>query len=432
MIDQEEWVMIRSLAQQGLGIRAIARHLGIDRNTVRRALRREGVPQYKRRAPRASKLDPFKEYLRQRLQACPELSATRLWQEISVQGYQGRFSILRDFVRPLRQEHRRVGKLTVRFETLPGQQGQVDWGHFGTIWHHGRPQQLYGFVMVLGYSRALFVCFTVSQRLEALLQCHQRAFDAFGGYPREVVYDNVKTVVLARPDLAVEPMTDSPQWNTKFLDFAGYYGFTPRLCRPYRARTKGKVERMIGYVRSGFFLGRTFTDLADLNQQAAVWCATVANARVHRTTGEVPAHRLAREPLLPLHLRPAYDTSLLVMRRVSVDCSVAYNGNRYSVPYQYGGRMVIVRIHDERETVEIWADDARIAVHPLLHGQREQSVQPDHLAGLWRMTLRGRGQRFTPTPVALPSPVCRQPPPALTVEVRSLAVYAALAQEEER
>jgi transposase len=436
MIMQETWVMIKHLQQQGVPIRAIARQLGIDRNTVRRALRRQGLPKYTRTSLRASKLDPFKPYLERRLMECPELSAVRLCQEIQAQGYAGRCSILRDFLRPLRQERRRLGQLTVRFETVPGEQGQVDWGHFGTILHQGQRCPLYGFVMVLGYSRALFVQFTTTQRLETFLRCHLQAFEAFGGYPHELLYDNAKTVVLARPDLRAEAPSQAPHWHPQFLDFAGYYGFTPRLCRPYRARTKGKVERLIRYVREGFFAGCQFVDLDDLNRQVAVWCATVANARVHATTGEVPAIRLAREPLLPLTGRPPYETTLVVPRRVSSACMVAYAGNLYSVPYLYGGRQVQLRVREEQALLEIWAEDTCLAMHPLLSGHGRQSLQPEHLSGLWRLTLQGKGQRPLPTP---------SPPPAREeatgllhlpgvaampeVEVRPLTVYAALAEE---
>jgi transposase len=434
MIPQEVWVMIKSLQQQGLSIRAIARQLGVDRNTVRRALRRNGLPKYTRTTPRRSKLDPFKPYLQQRLAACPELTAVRLYQEIQPQGYTGQCSILRDFLRPLRQEHRRLGKLTVRFETAPGQQGQVDWGHFGTIFHQGRYRPLYGFVMVLGYSRALFVHFATSQRLETFLHCHQLAFEAFGGYPHELLYDNAKTIVLARPDLRAEAAGVAPQWNAKFLDFAGYYGFTPRLCQPYRARTKGKVERTIGYVWQGFFTGCQFRDLEDLNDQAAVWSTTVANQRVHATTGEVPAVRLTREPLLPLAGRPVYDTSVVVPRRVSWDCFVAYDGNRYSVPYLYGGRGVLLRVHEAEHRLEIWADDTCLASHPLLDSHGGTSTQPEHLRGLWSLTLRGKSQRPWETCPAPPDgPSVALPllgrPEVPEVESRPLTVYAAVAGE---
>jgi transposase len=436
MIAQETWVMIKHLKQQGLSIRAIARQLGLDRNTVRRALRRDGLPKYTRTMPRASKLDPYKPYLERRLAECSELTAVRLYQEIQAQGYPGRCSILRDFLRPLRQEHRRWGQLTVRFETAPGEQGQVDWGHFGTILHHGQRCPLYGFVMVLGYSRALFVHFTTTQRLETFLQCHLLAFEAFGGYPRELLYDNAKTVVLARPDLRAEAPGPAPHWHPQFLDFAGYYGFTPRLCRPYRARTKGKVERMIRYVRESFFVGGHFVDLDDLNRQAARWCATVANARVHATTGEIPAVRLAHEPLLSLRGQPPYKLTRIVPRRVSSSCLIAYAGNHYSVPYLYGGRQVLLRVRDEHARLEIWAEDACVAIHPLLSGQGRQSLQPEHLAGFWQLTLQGKGQRPLPPPSPPPpreeaTGVLYLPtlPVLPDVEVRPLSVYAALAEE---
>jgi transposase len=436
MILQETWVMIKHLQQQGVSIRAIARQLGIDRNTVRRALRREGLPRYIRTTPRASKLDPFKPYLERRLVECPELTAVRLFQEIQAQGYPGRCSILRAFLRPLRQEHRRLGQLTVRFETAPGEQGQIDWGHFGTILHHGQRCPLYGFVMVLGYSRALFVHFTTTQRLETFLRCHLQAFEAFGGYPRELLYDNAKTVVLARPDLRADAAGQGPHWHPTFLDFAGYYGFTPRLCRPYRARTKGKVERMIRYVRESFFAGCQFVDLTDLNRQAALWCATVANTRVHATTGEVPAVRLVREPLLPLTGRPLYDTRVILPRRVSSACMIAYAGNHYSVPYLYGGRHVRLHVYEEQARLEIWAEETCLAVHPLLPGHGRQSLHADHLAGLWSLTLQGKGQR--PLPVPSPPPAREEATsplhlPGLSalpeVEVRPLTVYAAFAEE---
>jgi transposase len=177
--------------------------------------------------------------------------------------------------------------------------------------------------MVLGYSRAVFVQFTTTQRLEACLRCHVQAFESFGGYPRELLYDNAKTIVLARPELRAAAPSPSPHWHPQFWDFAGYYGVTPRWCRPDRARTKGKVERMIRDVRESFFVGCQFVDLDDLNRQVAIWGATVANARVHATTGEVPAIRLARALLLPLTGRPPYETTLVVPRRVSSGCRVA-------------------------------------------------------------------------------------------------------------
>jgi Integrase core domain len=290
--------------------------------------------------------------------------------------------------------------------------------------------------MVLGYSRALFLHFATTQRLETFRRCHLVAFAAFGGYPRELLYDHAKTVVLARPDWGTDAGRVAPHWHSQFLDFAGYYGFTPRLCRPYRACTKGKVERMIRYVRESFFVGCHFVDLDDLNRQAAVWCTTVANARVHATTRESPAVRLAREPLLPLTGRPPGELTRVVPRRVSAACMVAYAGNHYSVPYLYGGRQVLLRVREEHALLEIWAEETCVAIHPLLAGHGRQSLQPEHLTGLWRLTLKGKGQRPLPPPSPPPPREEATGPlhlPGLAampeVEVRPLTVYAAWAEE---
>lgn len=191
---------------------------------------------------------------------------------------------------------------------------------------------------------------------------------------------------------------------------------------------------MVGYVEQGFFMGCQFQDLDDLNRQAALWCETVANTRVHATTGEVPAVRLQRAPLLSLIGHPPYDTSVMVPRRVSWDCFVAYDGSRYSVPYLYGGRSVMLRVREERGELESWADDTCIAIHPLLEGHGQQRTQPEHLRELWSLPLRGTGQRLS-----VPTPVPREKPPAPLpllgqptgpeVEVRPLTVYAAVAEE---
>lgn len=215
MIAVEEWVDIRSLPKQGYSIAAIARELGVARNTVRRAIRQEESPRYTQRKPRPSMLDPYKDYLRVRLQEFPALSGVRLFEEIQAQGYTGRMTILKDFLHPLRAQIYR--DLTVRFETMPGQQGQIDWAQFGRLVEGEEVYKLYGFVCVLGYSRAIYVEFTRSQNLESLLRGHLQAFDYFGGYPKDLLYDHIKTVIL------IERLDDQGRrWNPKFLDFAGY------------------------------------------------------------------------------------------------------------------------------------------------------------------------------------------------------------------
>jgi transposase len=261
----------------------------VSRNTVRAALRREGPLE---RAARAlpSKLDSYRDYLLARLAEFPELLAVVLFEEIRALGYDGGLSILKEFTYPYRQRRRQP---VVRFETPPGRQAQADWSGLGRhlLGDGQRSPQL--FVMVLGFSRALYAEAVWRADLASFLACHARAFAYFGGVPAEVLYDNAKVVVLER-------LADGPRYNPGLLDFAGRYGFAPRLCRPYRARTKGKVERSIGYLKDRFFVGRSFTDLDDLNCQLLGWLDAVANRREHATTGERPVERLAREGLAPL------------------------------------------------------------------------------------------------------------------------------------
>lgn len=288
MLRLEEWVDIESRYAAGQSIKAIARELGVSRNTVRAALRREGPPRYERRG-KPGKLAAYEPYLLQRLAEFPELTAKRLYEEIRAQGYEGGISIVKDFTRPQRVPRRQP---VVRFETPPGQQAQCDFGELGVHDVRGTRTRLYLFVMVLGFSRYLYVEATTDMRSETFLACHARAFAYFGGMPREVLYDNAKICALEHSRTVV-------RFNEALLDFAGRFAFRPRLCRPARPQTKGKVERMIGYVKDAGLVGRTFLDLPDMNAQLLAWLEHEANVRLHATTGERPLDRLAREGLTP-------------------------------------------------------------------------------------------------------------------------------------
>jgi transposase len=293
MLVAEEAVEIRVLRRQGKSIREIARMLEVSRNTVRRYLRVEGSPRYEREA-RPSKLDPYKHYIDERVKAAaPDwIPATVLLRELRARGYPGGYSILKDHLvtlRPLAKP-----EPLIRFETDPGRQMQVD---FATI-RRGR-DRLSVFIATLGWSRATFVEFVIDERLETLLGCHERAFYFFGGVPREVLYDNMRTVVSDRDRYG----PGLHRYNRTFLDFAHHHGFVPRLCRPYRAKTKGKVERFIRYLRASFYVPLASqlspeglkVDRDTANARAGTWLREVANARVHATTGEVPSVRLELE-----------------------------------------------------------------------------------------------------------------------------------------
>jgi transposase len=300
MLVAEEAVEIRVLRRQGKSIREISRMLNVSRNTVRRYLRGEGLPRYEREA-RPSKLDAYKQYIAERVQAAaPDwIPATVLLRELRALGYPGGYSILKDHLATLRP----VAKLEplIRFETEPGRQMQCD---FATI-RRGR-ERLAVFIATLGWSRATYVEFVTDERLETLLGCHERAFYFFGGVPREVLYDNMRTVVIDRDRYG----PGLHRYNRTFLDFAHHHGFVPRLCRPYRAKTKGKVERFIRYLRASFYIPLASqlspeglkVDRATANVRVGTWLREIANARVHATTGEVPLVRLEleRERLQPM------------------------------------------------------------------------------------------------------------------------------------
>ena len=305
MLGQEGYVDIQVLHRQGMSIKGIARQLGVSRNTVRRYLRVEGIPQFKACRARPSKLDPFKDYLCDRVAAAhPDwIPARVLFAEIKALGYSGGTTVLSDYMVSLKP--RRRPDPVVRFETPAGQQMQVDWGAFRL-----GPTRLSAFVATLGHSRFTFGTFVENERFEILRSCHEQAFDEFGGVPKEVLYDNMRTVVQARNAYG----KGQHRFHPGLRDFAHHYGFMPRLCQPYRAKTKGKVERFIGYLRRSFFvpvvsryqqLGEPL-DLQLLNQELCSWLEHTANRREHGTTGEVPADQLLIERQTLQALPPRY------------------------------------------------------------------------------------------------------------------------------
>jgi transposase len=304
MISKEELMKIEILHKQGHSQRAIAKQLGISRNTVRKYLRGElKEPMYSQRPQTGSILDPYKSYLHSRIaQAAPiHLSAVVLEREIKELGYTGSLSLLRQYLRGYRT--RPQIKAIERFETAPGKQMQVDWGKM-----RGGRQPLHAFVAVLGYSRALFVHFTDNMRYETLEQCHRLAFDYFQGIPEHIWYDNMKTVVIER-DAYGEGRHKLKQ---SFYQFSKSMGFIPKLCWPYRPQTKGKVERMVRYIRDNFYrplsskvsAASITLDIETANLEVMHWLETVANQRIHDTTKEKPAARLKKEQLYLQSLPP--------------------------------------------------------------------------------------------------------------------------------
>jgi transposase len=413
MVNVEEWVQIRDLWRQGLSITAIAQRTGHDRKTIRKVIRSEGPLAYGPRARRPSKLDSFKPYLEARMTQ-GVFNTVKLFQELQGQGYHGQLSILKDFVRPFRQAHRREPVL--RFETPPGQQAQVDWAHFGSCLVDGEPRQLSAFVITLGYSRAMYLEFTCSQALEWFLECHLHAFHYFGGVPQEILYDNLKSVVLERR------LDGTIKFHPRFLDFATYYGFTPKPCWPYRAQTKGKTERAIGYVRQNFFVGLSWATVPELNQLARRWLQETANCRVHGTTHERPCERLQRErpALLPLPAKPDYDTSFLAWRRSSRDGLVSYKGCLYSIPWAWAGAPVLVKERPGEGCLRIYHQAILLATHTLAARSGTQVVDPAHRPPRpTRASHQAFGQHWPVLPGLSSGPLAPE------VEVRPLAIYEA-------
>lgn len=398
------------LKRQGLSIRAIGRMTGFDRKTISRYLSApESRPVYGPRAAAAGKLERFKPYLRERLSA-GVWNAAVLLRELRERGYRGGYTILKDWLHPLRQQAESLA--VQRFETAPGKQAQVDWGHLGTLTDEDGERKLWGFTMTAGYSRRLFGSAATDQKLGTLLRMHEAAFYEWGAVPDEILYDRMKTVWTGTDERG------EIVWNAIFLDFARYWGFAPRLCRPYRAQTKGKVESGVKYVRRNFVCGlqgREPASLIDLNGQLRWWLAEVANRRVHGTTHEQVMARWQadRAAMHPVDGRLPYPYVDDEQRKVARDAYVSWKGSRYSVPWRYAGKEVWVRDHGP--SVEIRYSAERIAVHAPAAKRHQVVTLGHHHVGI---PAHSRESAKTLIHITQNAPV---------VEHRPLAAYEAVA-----
>ena len=320
---------------------------------------------------RPSKLDPYKDYIDALLEE-DNYSAVLIHERLEEKGCHCGYTIVKEYVASKKKELNK--KATVRFETQPGLQGQVDWGFFENykVYENGKYKKLYCFLMILGYSRNRYIEFVTDMSTQTLIQCHINAFHFFGGYPKEILYDNMKQVVIKR----LLKQKDSTM-NSEFSDFAGFYGFKPILCRPYRGQTKGKVERTVRYVRENFMVGRTYGSLDDLNAQAISWCRKV-NGRIHGTTHKIPAEQLSQEHLQPM-LRE-YIVNKMNIRRVEKDCLISYAANQYSVPAEYIGKDVTVLVL--KNMLSVYYNGKQIALHPLSYNKKEIVVNKEHYKDL--------------------------------------------------
>lgn len=371
MIDEQLWAEARRLFHvEHLSKSEIARRLQLDRSTVARALGSEVAPQY-RRQQRGSMVLPHLDAVRARLHEYPEISSARLLIELRTAGYRGGYTALKEVVRELRPRSREA---FLRRETEPGQEAQVDWGSFGVLEIDGARRPLSCFVMVLGYSRMLHLSFTVSQRMEDFLRCHVEAFQFFGGVPHRILYDNLRSVVLARSGTTV-------RFHPRFTEFAGAHLFVPRPCGVRKPHEKGKVERAIQYIRNSFFNGRSYADLCDLNAQAIRWRDQVASLRLHAVTRSRPTDLFPRDraQLLPLPARP-FDTDVIVALRSTQQCLVHFDGNAYSVPFQSASRSLLLRATASR--VAVFDKEKLVAEHLRSYARHRVIEKPDHVRRL--------------------------------------------------
>lgn len=377
MLNKEDFAVIKALNQHGVYLTDIAAELGVHPKTVSRALKRGAAPARQRQG-RASKLDAHKATI-DRLLSENVWNAMVILREIRAEGYDGGITLLREYIEPKRAL--RTGRATVRFESQPGQQLQTDWGETVTQ-IAGQPTEVDFIVNELGYSRRFHFWCTDSQDAEHTYEGLIRSFEYLGGVTEEVLVDNQKSAVLLPSNRG------RPRFNERFLDLAGWYGFTPRACRPYRARTKGKDERMVGYIKGNFFVRyRSFESWAHLNQLAERWLAEEADLRVQGTVKEVVAERFAREQATLRPLPPQrYDTSYVELRKVAWDGYIDVRGNRYSVPAELVAQSVVVRIGLDG-LLRVYQGERLVASHGLRHPQQGWSTVPAHHAQLWRATL---------------------------------------------
>ncbi len=374
MIKVDQFMEIRQLRKEGRSIRDISRATGHARNTVRKVLRGEHDLKIKT-TERTSKLDPFKDYLKQRYQQ-HGLSAVRLIEQIKPMGYDGSIATLRRYLRTLKTDHRRRSRLTVRFETPPGKQAQADWGYCGKFpTPEGQPRSVYVFIIVLAFSRMMFIRFTTSMKMGPLIECHRDAFNFFGGVPDQVLYDNMKQVRVA-----------PGRFNEQLLDFESHHDFVPKTHRPYRPRTKGKVERPVDYVKDNFLAGREFDGVEDLNARGLHWLEHTANIRIHGTTKRRPIDLFEQEKprLTPIDQVAPYRFIDPVQRVVSYESMVQFHGSRYSVPPEHAGKKV--EVVAEGGQIFVRLNDCVIAEHREASGKGMCVVEKQHLAELWKIT----------------------------------------------
>ena len=409
MLEPEAVAAMVRLKELGWGTKRIARELGANRGTVKRYLAAGGWQPFKS-PERKKRLDGLEDWLKERFRR-HRGNADVIRQELGCEkGIRVSLRTVERAVAPWRRELEAEGRASVRFETAPGRQLQIDFGE-RLVEIGGVKVKVFLFVATLGYSRRVHVCAFPHQRQESWFEGLESAFLAFGGVPEEVLLDNPRALVAAH-----DAATRTVVFNAKFLAFARHWGFIPRACAPYRARTKGKTESGVGYVKKNAIAGRSFACWTAFEAHLAAWQREVANVRAHGTTGEAPMTRFERDEarrLKPVIGRPLFRLCRDLVRTVRNDCAIEVDGNAYSVPWRLIGERVAVTLAAGQVRVRHGA--AEVAVHDVVEGRRQRVVDPRHLQG-----VAGAGGNAVRAPVERP---CGPPGPEL---LRPLAEYEAL------
>ncbi len=384
---------IHELAAQGKSLHSIATSLGIARNTVRKYLR--GSPPPKPRPARPSKLDPFKEQIRRWISEDHLYNCDTMFSRLQALGYTGQISILKDFVHPLRPP--KVGHVPVlRYETKPGEQLQFDWGEV-FYQRDGTTRKLYAFTAVLSYSRMRFVVFTKRCDVSTMIRCLMQACEYFGGLPRTMLTDRMKTVLL-------EMDGTRPKWHPLFADFMAAIAVAPRVCKPYTPQIKGKIERSVGIVKHSFWPGVTFEDIHDLNQQALGWCDE-RNARLHRTTRQRPLDRWAEEKLRPLPEAFAWERFASEERTVSWNGYISYDGVLYGLPSEPQVAGTVVQVRERQGQLSLYQQGQLLVTHRKRPHSQEVVQHPEQFrtvapAASVRRGMEPLGHQVAPPQVA--------------------------------
>ncbi len=382
MIDDHTFCEIHRLQdQEHLNVNQIAVQLQLAYQTVEKWA--APTPYQKaQQPPRPSKLDAFKGPILALLHRHP-YTAQQILQELKTQGYAGGYSILKDFVRQVRPARKPA---FLKLEFAPGECAQADWGSFGSVAVGSTRRRLSFFVMVLCYSRLMYVEFTLSEGMEQFLTCHRHALEFFGLVPQKVMIDNLKVGVLRHP------LGQPAQFHPRYLDFAAHYGFQPVACNVRRANEKGRVESGVGYIKINFLRGLQIPSFPAVNPAARQWLDSVANVRLHGETQRKPVDLFAEEKphLQPLPVLP-YDCAVVRPSGAHGCCRVAFDANRYSVPYLYASQKLTLKIYPDQ--LLIYHQEKLIAT-PLRSDDRRQDIRdPDHAKELLV-------QRQRPNPVA--------------------------------